>query len=271
MTTMKDTRPLWRAMRLLICLLVAIYMLVPLAIVLITSFSAAPFLAFPPPGLSLRWYSAIFANPIWLNAFSVSVQILIPTALVSTALGTAAAYALVRQPIPGASLISGILMLPIVVPVIITGAAMFSAFRGFGLLGTISGLIIAHIVLTLPYVLASITAALKVVDVRLEQAALTLGASHWAVFRRITLPLILPSVLSSMLFAMVISFDELVVSLFLSSARVKPVTVQIWSSIVGEGDPTITAVAAPLFVFSLVVLMVDSFIRRPDRADSMEA
>ncbi|MEJ1974758.1 MAG: ABC transporter permease [Acetobacteraceae bacterium] len=252
----------WRVLRGVVCVLVALYMVAPLLIVFAVSFSAAPFLQFPPPGLSLRWYDNLFTDPAWVQSIWVSLQVLAPTALLATGLGTAAAYALVRGCIPGASVISASLMLPIVVPGIITGAALFGVYRGLGLNGTLLGLIIGHTVLTVPYVSATVSAALRGLDPRLEAAASTLGAPPWTAFRRVTLPLLLPAVLSSLLFAMVVSFDELIVSLFVSSARVRPVAVQMWSNLRGDFDPTIAAMATLCFLFALLALIAEAVLRR---------
>ena len=176
-------------------------------------------------------------------------------------MGTAAAYALVRGRIPGATVIMACLMLPIVVPGMITAAALFGVYRGMGLNGTLTGLVIGHTVLSLPYVVATVASALRVQDARLEQAASTLGAPPWTAFRRITLPLILPAVLSSLLLAAILSFDELIVSLFVSSARVRPVAVQMWSNLLGDFDPTIAAIATVCFGFALLVLIADLALR----------
>lgn len=255
----------WRVLRGGVCVLVALYMLAPLAIVLIVSFSAAPFLQFPPPGLSLRWYRSLFADPAWIDSIWTSVQILVPASLLATVIGTAAAYALVRGRIPGATAILACLMLPLVVPAIITAAALFGLYRGLGLNGTLTGLIIGHLVLTLPYVVAVVGAGLRGLDPRLDDAAATLGAAPWPVFRRITLPLVLPSVISGLLFAMVVSFDELIVSLFVSSARVRPVAVQMWSNLRGDFDPTIAAIASLAFLFALLALLAEMLTRRGTR------
>ncbi len=252
----------WRLLRATSCLLVAAYLLAPLAIVVIISFSSAPFLQFPPPGLSLRWYENLFADAGWTSALLVSIEVLVPSALLATVLGTAAAYALIRGSVPGAALIQACLMLPLVVPGIITAAALFGVFRGLGLNGTLTGLVIGHTVLTLPYVVATVSAALRSLDPRLEAAALTLGAHPWTAFRRVTLPLLAPGVLSGLLFAMVVSFDELIVSLFVSTARVRPVPVQMWSNLRGDFDPTIAAIATICFLFALAALLLDAVLRR---------
>jgi putative spermidine/putrescine transport system permease protein len=257
----------WRALRGGVCVLIAVYLLAPLAIVVIVSFSAASFLQFPPPGLSLRWYQNLFADPGWMRSIAVSVEVLIPASVTATLLGTAAAYALVRGRIPGASVILACLMLPIVVPSIITAAGLYGVYRGLGLNGTLTGLVIGHTVLITPYVVATVGASLRMLDARLEDAAATLGASPWMGFRRVTLPLLLPSILSGLLFAMVVSFDELIVSLFVSTARVRPVAVQMWSNVRGDFDPTIAAIATLCFVFAFVSLLLDMVLRRRSGAD----
>ena len=251
----------WRIVRGGLCLLVAIFLLAPLFVVVIISFSSASFLQFPPPGLSLRWYALLFSTPAWTNSLLVSVQMLVPASILATLMGTAAAYALVRGHIPGATFITACLMLPLIVPGMITAAALFGVYRGMGLNGTLTGLVIGHTVLNLPYVVATVSSSLRVQDPRLEQAASTLGAPPWATFRRITLPLILPAVLSSFLVAAILSFDELIVSLFVSSARVRPVAVQMWSNLMGDFDPTIAAIATVCFLFALLVLVADLALR----------
>lgn len=256
-----DGMRLWRFLRAIMCGIVAVWLLAPLVVVVVISFSSAPFLQFPPPGFSLRWYVQLFSTPAWTNSLLVSVQIMVPAALFATLLGTAASYALVRGRVPGARLVMACLMLPIVVPGMITAAALFGVYRGLGLNGTLTGLIIGHTVLCLPYVVATVTSALRVQDARLEEAAATLGAPPWSTFRHVTLPLVLPAVLSSLLVAMILTFDELIVSLFVSSARVRPVAVQMWSNLLGDFDPTIAAIASVCFLLALLVLLADLALR----------
>ena len=256
------TSGLWTWLRVVICLLVVVYMVVPLAIILIISFSSAPFLTFPPPGFSLQWYENFANNPSWIRSLLVTIKVMIPTAILATVLGTAAALGISRSRLAVASFINGLLMAPLVIPVIITAAAMFGVFRIWGLYGNLLGLIIAHTVLTIPYVLSTVGTSVRLVDRRLEDAAANLGAKPLTTFRLITLPLIMPAVLSGLLFAMVLSFDELVVSLFISTPVVRPVTVQMWSNIRGDTDPTIAAIATVLFLFSLAALLLDALARR---------
>ena len=261
MTGLSSDR-VWPFLRAVICLAIIIFLIAPMVIVVIVSFSSAPFLTFPPPGLSLQWYRKLASLPVWLDAISTSATIMVPSALIATAAGTAAAVGLARGRIPGAGAIASLIMAPMVVPVIITAAAMLGVFRAWGLQGTLLGLILAHATLAIPYVVFTVLAAMRLVDDQLESAALTLGATHWRAFWRVTFPLILPAVLSGLLFAMVISFDELVVSIFLSSPTVRPVTVQMWSDVRGDVDPTIAAIGALLLAFSVGVLLLEAVLNR---------
>jgi putative spermidine/putrescine transport system permease protein len=251
----------WSIARAVVCGLIVLYLIAPMIIVLIISFSSAQFLTFPPPGFSLQWYRKLFGDAAWLDALITSLQIMVPTGTIATVLGTAAAVGIARGRFPGASIVSSFLMAPVVVPVIITAAAMFGIFRGFGLYGTLTGLILAHTILTIPYVVTTVLASLHMVDEQLENAALTLGATPWSAFWRIVFPLVLPAILSGFLFAVIISFDELVVSIFISSPTLRPVTVKMWSDIRGDIDPTISAIGTVLFIFSLVVLFAETLLR----------
>jgi putative spermidine/putrescine transport system permease protein len=255
----------WRHARAAVCALVAVYLLAPLAVVVTVAFSAGQFLRFPPPGFSLQWFANLFADPDWTASLAVSLAVTAPAALLATAIGTAAAYALLRFRLPGASLLGGALMLPLVVPSIITAAALYAAYRPLGLNGTVAGLIAAHTVLVLPYVLATVGAALRTIDRRFEDAAATMGAPPFTAFRRVTLPLLAPAVLSALLFAAVVSFDELIVSLFISTARTRPVAVQMWSNVRGDFDPTVAAVATLAFGLALLALAADLLLRRRRR------
>jgi putative spermidine/putrescine transport system permease protein len=252
----------WPSLRAAVCLGIILFLISPMVIVVIISFSSAPFLTFPPPGLSLQWYRKLSSSSVWLDAIATSATIMLPSALIATAAGTAAAVGLARGRIPGAALIASLIMAPMIVPVIITAAGMLGVFRSWGLQGTRLGLIFAHTTLAIPYVVFTVLAAMRLVDDQLESAALTLGATRWRAFWRVTFPLILPAVLSGMLFAMVISFDELVVSIFLSSPTVRPVTVQMWSDVRGDIDPTIAAIGALLLAFSVGALLLETVLNR---------
>jgi putative spermidine/putrescine transport system permease protein len=243
-----------RVARLIICGLTVCYLVAPLLIVLVLSFSAAQFLTFPPPSFSLRLYRNLLQDPRWADTFVTSVEIMIPAAVLSTLCATAAACGVIRLRARTASLVSALILAPIVTPVIITAAAIYGLFQRLDLNGTIAGLILAHTVITLPYVFITVSAALRAIDPRLEAVARTLGAPPLIAFRRIVLPLIMPAVVSGLLFAMVVSFDELVVSLFISTPEVQPLTVHMWSDVMGDVDPTITALSAFLLCVAFLLI-----------------
>jgi putative spermidine/putrescine transport system permease protein len=259
---------MWALLRTLMCGLTVLFLVAPMALVVAISFSSAPFLTFPPPGWSLQWYRAVFTDPEWTNALITSAQIVIPTGILATSIGTAAAIALVRVRFPGRQLAKGLLMAPLVVPVIVVGAGIYELYSQWGLNGTWIGFVLAHTMIATPYVLSIVAAALETVSEHYENAALTLGASPWAAFKRVLFPLISPAILSGLLFAMAVSFDELVVSLFISAPTFKPVTVQMWSDVLGDVNPTIAAIGSLLFAFSLLVLIVESVMRRAVRSGS---
>ena len=247
--------------RRIVCGLTVCYLVGPLIIVVILSFSAAQFLTFPPPAFSFQLYRNLLDDPRWGNSFLTSVMIMIPTALAATLAATAAAYGSIRLPPRVATFVSGLILAPIIVPVIITAAAIYGLFQRLQLNGTLAGLILAHIVVTIPYVFITVTAALKAIDPRLEAAARTLGAPLHTAFRRVVLPLIMPAVLSGLLFAMVVSFDELVISLFISTPEVRPLTVQMWSDIMGDVDPTIAAISSLLLGVALLAMCAQHAVR----------
>lgn len=256
---------LWSRLNVVVCILISIFLIAPMIIVVIISFSSAQFLTFPPPGFSLQWYNKLLNLPVWLESLSTSLKVMVLSSVLATIIGTSAAFALARYNFPGKSFITALIMAPLIVPMIITAAALLGAYKSWGLLGTYTGLILGHAAVSTPYVVFTVLGSLRMVDRRLDDAALTLGATRFTAFQRITLPLIFPSVLSGMLFSMVLSFDELIISIFVSSPLVRPVAVQMWSDVRGDTDPTIAAIGTLVLVFSLVVLLLEAAVRRTRR------
>lgn len=252
----------WHNLRRVIAGLTIVYLLAPLVIIAILSFSSAPFLTFPPPGFSLKWYAQIWNDPEWSGSILTSVTITIPAALFATVVGTGAAVAISRGTLRLPTILSGAVMMPLVVPVIVAAASISASFGAWGLQGRYIGLVIAHVVLTIPYVFSVTRAALQAVNADVEGAALTLGASPMRVLMRVTVPMIMPAVISGFLFAAVVSFGELVVSMFLSTPEIRPVAVQMWSNVRGSVDPTIAAVATSIFVVTVVILLIEHAINR---------
>jgi putative spermidine/putrescine transport system permease protein len=239
-----------------------LFLIAPIAIIVVLSFSAADYLTFPPPGLSLRWYQRFFGVPTWRRAIGISVQVAALTTLFATLLGLAAAFALVRGRFRGKGAVYALLLSPAIVPTVITAIGLYFFFVRLRATGSILAMALGHTVLALPVVVVIIAATLQGFDLRLEQAALGLGASRLTALRRVTLPLIAPGVLSAALFAFLTSFDELLIPLFLSGVDAQTLTVRVWNSLVLEVDPTIAAVSSFLIGVTTVVLGVSGLLRR---------
>ncbi len=240
---------------------VLLFLIAPVIIILIVSFSGAHYLSFPPPSLSLRWYQRFLGTPSWRQAIAVSTQVAVLTMLFATTLGLLAALGLVRGRFRGKGVIYAVLLSPLIVPTIITAIGLYFFFVRLKATGSIFAMALGHTVLALPVVVIIMAAALQGFDTRLEQAALSLGASRLVALRRITLPLILPGLLSAALFAFLTSFDELLIPLFLSGVEVQTLTVRVWNSLVLEVDPTIAAVSSFLIGVTTVVLGASALLR----------
>jgi putative spermidine/putrescine transport system permease protein len=240
---------------------VLLFLIAPVVIIIIVSFSGADYLKFPPPYLSLRWYARFFGVPSWRQSIIVSTQVAGLTMVLATVLGLLASLALVRGRFRGKGTIYALLLSPLIVPTIITAIGLYFFFVRIKATGSIVAMALGHTVLALPVVVIIMAATLQGFDIRFEQAALSLGASRLTALRRITLPLIFPGLLSAALFAFLTSFDELLIPLFLSGVEVQTLTVRVWNSLVLEVDPTIAAVSSFLIGVTAAVLGVSALLR----------
>jgi putative spermidine/putrescine transport system permease protein len=241
---------------------VATFLIAPLVIVMIMSLSAGSTLSFPPAGISLRWYENLARSPLWSGAILTSLQVGALAALLATVLGTLAAIGLVRGRYPGGGLLNGLVLSPLIVPIVVTAIGMYLVFVDWGLTGTFVGLVIAHTVLGLPFVVIIVSASLQLMDPNLELAAQSLGANPVRAFFRVTLPLISPGVATGALLAFIWSWDELVVAIFLSSPLTRTLPVVMWGQIRSRIDPTIAAVATLFLLITIVVLVLVVVLRR---------
>ncbi len=201
----------------LFALFVAAWLIAPTLVVIPLSFTDKPSLVFPPSGYSTRWYANFFSDSTWTGALINSLQIGVFVAILSTIIATMAALCVTRVVFPGRTLVSASLLSPIIVPAIIVAIGIYAMFLRLGLMGTFVGFTASHTVLAVPFALIPITASLQSFDRRLEQAASVCGASPLRAFLQVTLPGIMPGMLSGARFAFVTSFDEVVVSLFIQS------------------------------------------------------
>jgi putative spermidine/putrescine transport system permease protein len=238
----------------LLCALIFMYLVLPIFVIIPISFSSARFLQFPPQGFSLQWYADYFGSRNWTYATIRSFQVGVLTMITATILGTLASLAIVRGRFRGKRLVYGLILSPLIIPVIITSVAIYYFFAKFHLVGTLWGLVLAHTALAIPFVVVNVTATLQGFDITLERAALSLGANRLVTFMKVTLPLVWPGIVSGSLFAFITSFDEVVVAIFLTGSK-PTLPKQMWDGIRISLNPTISAVASLLIVFSILLLL----------------
>jgi putative spermidine/putrescine transport system permease protein len=257
---MNDLIPFWRRLWLrIIAILVLAFLIAPILVVVPMSFSPSSFLEFPPQGFSLRWYAAFFSSNEWVGALMRSFQAGVLTAVLSVPLGVAAAYGLQYHKTRLTAFISGALMAPMIAPVIVVAIGIFYLYARLGLVNTLLGLVLAHSVLAVPFVLLTISSGLDQFDANQEMVARTLGATRFTAFRTVTFPQIRPFVLASALFAFITSFDEVVIALFISRGNSSTLPRKMFSSLRDELSPTISAISTLLIALSLVVALIIAY------------
>ena len=232
--------------------LVLLFLIVPSLIVIPMSFSSAEFITFPPPGWSLKWYLAYFAQTDWVVATLNSLQIAVFTTLLATTLGTLAAYGLVRGTFRFKQPVILFIISPVIVPPVVLGLGLYGFFVDFGLFGNKWGIVLAHSIGAISLVTIAVSAALARFDFTLERAAMSLGAGPITTFRRITLPIIKPGIIAGGVFAFIQSFDELVITMMVAGIRLETLPLKMWRNIRNEIDPVIAAVSVLLIALPVI-------------------
>ncbi len=252
-----------------ICALVFLFLITPIVVIIPLAFNAQPYFTFTeamlsldPEGYSLRWYEALLGSREWTSSIRNSFIIAISSTIIATTLGTIAALGLNRKQMPYKGVIMAVLISPMIVPLIISAAALFSLFARIGLAQTFPGIILSHVVLGTPFVVITVTASLSGFDNTLIRAAQSLGANQTRTFFKVILPLLLPGVISGGLFAFVTSLDEVVIVNFMAGPEQTPMTVRMFSGLREEISPTILALASILVAISILLLTVMELLRR---------
>ena len=240
----------------------AVTLMAPIVIITILAFGSQGYMKFPPEAYSLRWFETFFGDPRWRSALWSSTVIALIACVVSTLLGFFAAYAFVRSEVRGKKLLLSFMLLPLIVPHVITAIAMYFMSGPFKLVGNVFWIGICHACIALPIVLLILLSALQNVDINLERAALSLGSSRFGVFTKVVVPLALPGIISAALFAFLASFDELVISLFLAGVKSETLPVRIWNSLHLQVEPVIAAVSAFLIGVTGFILLLDTLLRQ---------
>jgi putative spermidine/putrescine transport system permease protein len=232
--------------------LLAALIAIPVVAVVPLAFSEQSFVRMPPQSWSLRWWSAFFADPSWLRALLTSFEVGALSCLLSVAAGTSAALALPQLGPRIRALVNGLFLGPLVAPVIVLAVGLYALARSFGLVGSMFGLVLAHTMLALPYVVLNVGVMVAALDPRLALAASGLGAGPWRAFRTVVLPSILPGIVGGGVFAFVTSFDEVVLAVFLAGPRVKTLPVRIWEEVRVEYTPVVAVAATIMIVLALI-------------------
>lgn len=249
------------------------FLVLPLAVVVPESFSSGLYLQFPPPGWSLQWYRAFFSSSEWIGATLLSFEVAACVALFAIVLGCLAAIALVRTTFRGKAIVRVLLITPMIVPTIVVAISAYSLYSDLHLVATFAGIVLAHTVLALPFPVMLLAGGLEQVDIRLEEASGTLGGSRWHTFRRITLPLLWPSLASAALFAFVTSWDEIIMVIFIGGGGETTLPLKMFSYLRTEINPVIAAVSTLLLALVCIAFAMGAFAakRSPWRRASRAA
>jgi putative spermidine/putrescine transport system permease protein len=245
-----------------VCILGLLFLLAPIAAIMPLSFNAESFFSYPMPGVSLRWYAAIAGSGAWRRALVNSLLTGAGATALATALGGLAAVGASRLTARWKPVLSCILISPMIVPGVVTALALFLAFSRLGLAGHRIGIVIAHALLGIPFVVITLTAALAGFDANLMRAAASLGAPPATALRLVMVPLVLPAVLASALFAFVTSFDEFIVTLFLAGPDQFTLPLQMWTGVHDDVTPAILAAASLFILTSGAMLATIEVLRR---------
>jgi putative spermidine/putrescine transport system permease protein len=244
-----------------LCVLLLVFLLLPILVIIPLSFSDSTFLIYPIPGFSWRWYENLFTAQEWTLAARNSFIVAPLATLLATVLGTLAAVGLNQADFRGKNLLMAILISPMIVPAIVVGVAMYLFFAPLRLSETYTGLILSHAALGAPFVVTTVLATLQGYDYNLTRAGASLGSGPLQTFMRITLPVIAPGVVAGALFAFATSFDEVVVTLFMAGTAQTTLPRQMFSGIRENINPTIAALATILVVFTTSLMLVMEWLR----------
>lgn len=242
------------------------FLLLPITVVILISFSGSRFLEFPPPAYSMRWYESALNDSTWREALLLSIEVATIVAFLATVLGSMAAYGFVRGRFLGKTTLMALALSPMVVPGVVTAVGAYLLFAPIGLIETRTALVLTHTALALPVALLSVMSSLSTVNESLEHAARTLGAGPWETARRVTLPLIRRGLVTGALFAFITSFDEPVVSLFLAGTQIVTLPKRMWDGIQYEIDPTAAAVSTMLVAFVTAIVWIAGRLLRNEQA-----
>lgn len=258
-------RELSRSVLWISAVLVLLFLCLPALFLIPVSFTEEGFMAWPPKGFSWQWYETVLTSNLWLAAAARSFVIAILAASLGVLIGVPAAFFMSRQTFAAKGALLAFILAPIIIPNIIVAVALFYLFSKMNLVGTITGMVIGHTVLTIPYIVITVMSILKTYDVRLDHAAWTLGANKARTLIHVTLPIIQAGIIAAFMFAFIISFDELTIALFITGGEVTTLPKLMWDGALLKVSPALAAVGALLLFFMTTLILISEYIRRRGR------
>jgi len=238
------------------------FLVIPSLMAVPMSFTGTRYLIFPPKGFTLNWYHIFLTNEQWVMPTLFSLRVAIITTFVSLILGSMASLALVRGTLPGRRILNVFFISPMMIPVIITAFAVYGLYAKFRLIGSTMGMVLAHSILCVPFVILVVTANLYRFDISLEMAARNLGANAIKAFLFVTLPLIKPGIIAAGIFCFITSLDDLVLAMFLIGTRRMTLPIRIFSQIQFRITPVVAAASSVFIVAAIVIVVILAFIRQ---------
>jgi putative spermidine/putrescine transport system permease protein len=245
-----------------LAVLVVVFLLAPIVFITLLSFGSSPWLIFPPPDWTLQWYEEMWADTGWLLAMWQSTKVALIVTALSVVLGFITALALVRGRFPGRAWLRGFFITPMVLPVVVLAVALYAFCLKLGLTGTLTGFVIGHLVIALPFSIITLCNALEGYDFSLEEAALICGATPWQVKWRVTLPALRLSLFAAAVFSFLVSWDEVVVSIFMATPGMETLPVRIWTALRQDLSPVIAAVSTVLIGITVLLMLLASFFQK---------
>ncbi|WP_343563770.1 ABC transporter permease [Kiloniella sp. b19] len=245
-----------------IAVLTGVFLLVPILFIVALSFGSSRWLIFPPPDWTLKWYEELFADPRWLESMLTSAKIASIVTVLSLIFGLLASIALTKGTFRGREVLRAFFLTPMVLPLVVLAVALYALFLELGLNGTLTGFVIAHLIVALPFSIITISNALESFDQSIEDAAVLCGASPWEARFRVTLPSIQHGLFSAAIFSFLISWDEVVLAIFMASPTLQTLPVKIWGTLRQDLTPVIASASTLLIAFTVALMVLVAFIRK---------
>jgi len=252
----------WKWVLVGVTVLVAIFLLMPIVFIAALSFGSSQWLIFPPPSWTLKWYQDLFADPRWIESALTSAKVAAIVTVLSVVIGFFAALALTRGTFRGREALRALFLTPMILPVVVLAIGLYAFFLRIGLNGTLTGFVIAHLVIALPFAIISIGNALEGFDQSIEDAAVLCGASPWEARFRVTLPGIRHGLFAAAIFSFLVSWDEVVLAIFMASPTLQTLPVKIWTTLRQDLTPVVAAASTLLVLFTIVLMLLVALVRK---------